>query len=361
MLRMFNRRQRSRRQRKLDKTDFSVQRNEIASTIRLFTFSPQGVESRECTPHDLDSLTSSPDKFFWIKVNGLGDEKMIRSIGRHFGLHRLIVDDVLDQGVRPKMEVYDKNVFMVMRMLGYLEDAKEVVAEQVSIVVGDNVIVTFQEREKNIWDDMAERAREGLGRVNIFGYAHLLFALLDAVVDQYFDTIGKLAEDIEELEEQTLVDNREETLVALYRLKREVMFLHKSLWPLREVIGRLVRENPRAQDEEVRFFMGNLQQDVLQVLEAVDSLREMLAEMLDVYMSRRDLQLNRIGQLLSIVATIFIPLTFITGYYGMNFGNMPLIHWKYGYATVVAFMVCLGLALFLYFRRKGWFNIDDDE
>ncbi len=356
---MFKKRQRAVKQKKIDRPDFAVHRDDFTSAIQLFTFTPQGATVRECAPHELESLQCSPDAFCWIKVNGLGDQEMVRSVGTHFGLHRLIVDDVLDQGLRPKMEVYDEHVFMVVRLLGYLEDAKEVVAEQASIIVGEHVIITFQERDKNIWDTLAERAMHGLGRVNIFGYKHLLFALLDAVMDQYFDTIGKLSEDIEDIEELTLTDNREEPLVAIYRLKREVMFLHKSLWPLREVIGRLSREYLASQDDDVRFFMGNLQQDVLQVLEAVDSLREMLGEMLEVYMSRRDLQLNRIGQILSIVATIFIPLTFITGFYGMNFENMPLIHWKYGYPLVVAFMVCVGIALFFYFRRKGWFTAQD--
>jgi len=309
----------------------------------------------------LCTLSHTREHYHWVKVRGTHDADFVQQMADCFSLHPLMVEDILEHGARPKLEMYDHQLFLVLRLLSYDEQRMRVTAEHVSIVADKHMLLTFQESENNVWDDLERRLVQGLGRIKTFGYDHLLFALLDAVVDEYFLVIGRLAEDIEELENSVLADKRAKVLTRLYRLKREVLFMHRSMWPLREAIGRLSREYLVHSSDDVRFLTANLQQDVLQVIEAVDTLREMLSEMLELYMGRKDLRMNEVGQMLTVVATIFIPLTFITGYFGMNFTNMPMIEWRYGYDVTMLSMLLITVGLYVYFKRKSWFRERDDD
>lgn len=271
------------------------------------------------------------------------------------------MEDILEQGTRPKMEIFGNQLFIVLHLLSYDATNARISAEQVSIVMDDAIIFTFQETQHNAWDDL--QTRKQLTNDGAQGNAseRLMFALLDVIVDEYFLVVGRLAEDIEELESDVLADNAQPVLNRIYTYKRDVLFMHRTLWPLREALGRLTRNYAAGSSDASRYLAANLQHDVLQVVEAVDSLREMLTGMLDLYMSRRDLRLNEVGQVLSVVATIFIPLTFITGFYGMNFDNMPLTHWRYGYPLVVVLMLAVAFWLYFIFKRKRWFSLKNQE
>ncbi len=336
---------------------------DFTPSVYVYTYKEHSISQTVCSIDNKVALDLEPGSIKWIKVNGVHDRNLITEIASHFYLHPLILEDILSLGERPKTELYEDQIFIVLRLLGYDEKNKRISVEQVSLILGHNFILTFQESDRNIWDTMAERHLAGTGRLKSFGMNQLIYALLDTIIDEYFVTIGRLTEDIEEVEERLFTKQDEQTLFAIYKLKREVLFLHKSLWPLREVVGRLLKDSLETHGDESRFYMGNIQQDVLQVIEAVDILREMLGEMLGVHMTRTDLRMGKVGQVLTLVATIFIPLTFITGFYGMNFENMPMIKWKYGYPVVVAVMIFISLVLFLFFRSKRWLapKIDNEN
>ncbi|WP_051261197.1 magnesium/cobalt transporter CorA [Desulfovibrio inopinatus] len=341
----------------------STVETDFIPSVCAYAYKTHEVSRIECDgDQNLPSLPQA-GTINWIKVNGVHDQALITKIANHFHLHPLIQEDIVTLGERPKTESFGDHVFIILRVLSYDEKAELIRAEQVSIILNHDFILTFQESSHNIWDTMVERHLAGTGRLKTFGMNQLIYALLDTIIDEYFVTIGRLTEDIEKIEEHLLGKQDEQTLFAIYKLKREVLFLHKSLWPLREVVGRLLKENLENRNEESYFFMGNIQQDVLQIIEAVDTLREMLGEMLGVYMTRTDLHMGQIGQVLTVVATIFIPLTFITGFYGMNFDNLPLIKWKYGYLLVVALMGSITIGLFLFFQGKRWLapKIENDD
>lgn len=361
MFRRFKRRLQEERIQDADAENWQGKQDTFLPSLKVVALEGEQYQEIPLELEDLDELNPDSGQYLWIKIKGTHDKDYVDQIASRFELHPLMVEDIVEHGARPKLEMYDHRLFLVLRLLTYDEEEMRVVAEHVSIVADKSMLLTFQEREHNVWDGLEKRLIHGLGRIKTFGYDHLLFALLDAVVDEYFLAIGRLAEDIEELENKVLADRRERILTRLYKLKREVLYMHRSMWPLREAIGRLSREYMVDSPDDVRFLTANLQQDVLQVIEAVDTLREMLSEMLELYMSRKDLRMNEVGQVLTVVATIFIPLTFITGFYGMNFVNMPMIEWRYGYDTVVLAMLILAVILFLYFRTKRWFNFRDDD
>lgn len=293
-------------------------------------------------------------KVNWVRVVGVHDEAFVRAVGNRFSLHPLLVEDVLSTGHRPVLEEYDTGLFVLLRQLGYDESAKRVLAEQVSLVAADGYVLTFQEREANVWDGLASKLGKGGCKLARRGREHLTHALIAAILDEYILTLGRLAEDIEELEQTILSGGGSETLTETYRLKREVLFLHRSLWPLREVLGRYLVDDSGAADPGVAFLWNDIRQDVYQVLDAVETLREMLSEMVGLSMTKAELRMNAVGQYLTLVATIFLPLNFLVGFFGMNFDNLPLKSETWGLYALIGFMGLTTLGMAVYFYRKHW-------
>jgi magnesium transporter len=290
----------------------------------------------------------------WVRVVGVHDADLVRSIGRRFCLHSLLLEDILDTGHRPVIEDYDEHIFILLRLLAYDANEKRVLAEQVSLAAGDGFVLTFQEREHNLWDDVALRLEKGGGKQARRGQPQLTHALIAAILDEYILTLGQLAEEIEGLEQTLLAGTGDDTLTRIYGLKREVLFLHRSLWPLREVLGRFVKDEAIASDPATAVLWNDIQQDVYQVLDAVETLREMLSEMVGLSMTKAELRMNAVGQYLTLVATIFLPLNFLVGFYGMNFDNLPFKQEEWG---VYALMGVMGLTvggMAVYFYRKHW-------
>jgi magnesium transporter len=297
-------------------------------------------------------------KINWVRVVGVHDEAFVRAVAKRFCLHPLLVDDVLATGHRPVLEDYDTLVFMLLRLLGYDEAQKRVLAEQVCLVSGDGFVLTFQEREANLWDEVAKRLEKGGGRLNKGGLEHLIHALVSTILDEYILTLGRLAEDIEELEQTILSGGNGETLTETYRLKREVLFLHRSLWPLREVLGRFVKGEAVNADVGASLLWSDIQQDIYQILDAVETLREMLSEMVGLSMTKAELRMNAVGQYLTLVATIFLPLNFLVGFYGMNFDNLPFKSSEWGVYALLGVMVTTITGMTVYFKRRQWLHAD---
>ena len=291
----------------------------------------------------------------WVNVDGLQDVGTVEKIGQGFGVHPLAIEDILNTETRAKFEPYDDHLFLVVKMLRWDETNQAVVAEQVSFVLGSNFVLTFQEQGGDVFDSVRERLRNNQGRLRRMGADYLVYRLLDAIVDNYFIILEKLDDRIEELEEELTEAPTTATLQHIHRLKREMIFLRRAVWPLREVAGGLARAESDLVGRETRLFLRDIYDHTVQVVETVETFRDLLAGMLDVYLSNVNNRMNAVMKVLTIIATIFIPLTFIAGVYGMNFHYMPELAWRWGYPLVVLGMLAIGAGMLVAFKRRGWF------
>ena len=290
----------------------------------------------------------------WINIDGLHDVKIIEEIGTHYDLHPLTLEDILHTGQRPKFEDLDSYLFAVLMMLRFDEENQMVLSEQVSLVLGSNFVISFQENIGDVFEQIRDRIRNAKGRIRKMGADYLMYALLDAVVDNYFGILEKLGEKIESLEEELVGDPSERTLQQIHSLKREMVFLRKSVWPLRELISGLERSESDLIEESTGVYLRDVYDHTIQVIDTVESFRDMVSGMLDIYLSSISNRMNAVMKVLTIIATIFIPLTFVAGIYGMNFEYMPELKWHWGYATVWLVMLVVAGVMILYFKRKKW-------
>lgn len=290
----------------------------------------------------------------WINVDGVHDSDIIGKMGEHFGVHPLILEDIMNTAQRPKMEDMGDYIFIVVRMISFEAKKKGVLSEQVSLIVGSNFVISFQEGEGDVFDPIRERIRSDKGRLRKMGPDYLAYALIDAIVDNYFLVLEKLGEQVEFLEEELVIDPGRKTIEVLHTLKREMIYLRKSVWPLREVISGVARSGSPLIKESTGIFLRDVYDHTIQVIDTIETYRDMLSGMLDIYLSSVSNRMNEIMKVLTIIATIFIPLTFIAGLYGMNFQYMPELRWRWGYFATLAWMAVVGVFMLIYFRRKKW-------
>lgn len=292
----------------------------------------------------------------WINCDGIHDLDLIQKIGTHFGLHPLTLEDIVDTEQRPKLEDFEDYLFIVLNTLYYDEKEDEVQTEQVSLILGPSFVISFQEREGDVFNPVRERLRSGKGRIRKMGADYLAYALIDTVVDNYFIILEQLGEKMESLEEELVTNPLPETLEAIHYLKRAMVSLRRSIWPLREVISRLEKEKGESAliQESTGIYLRDVYDHTIQVIDTIESSRDVLSGMLDIYLSTISNRMNQVMKVLTIIATIFIPLTFVAGIYGMNFQFMPELGWRWGYLVVLLTMVAIGLSMVVYFRRKKW-------
>jgi magnesium transporter len=293
-------------------------------------------------------------KVTWLNVDGVHQPEIIEQVGKHFGLHPLVLEDIANTGQRPKIEDYDDYIFLVLRMLRFDDKGSETKTEQVSIIIGSDFVISFQEKEGDVFDPIRERIRNNKGRVRKMGADYLAYALIDAIVDNYFMILEKLGEAIEEVENKLVINPKAETLQIIHDLKREMIFLHKSVWPLREVIDRLERSESPLINKSTCVYLRDVYDHTIQVMDSVETFRDMLSGMLDIYLSSVSNRMNEVMKVLTVIATIFIPLTFVAGVYGMNFKFMPELGQVWGYPAILILMFTVALVMVVYFRRKKW-------
>ncbi len=323
--------------------------------IRIIDYDETHLEEKEAKT--IEECLPFKDKptVTWVNIDGLHEVKIMEKIGKHFSLHPLVLEDILNTEQRPKIEDFDDYIFIVLKMLYCDEGDAEIRAEQVSIILGSNFVLSFQERAGDIFNPLRERIRNAKGRVRKMGADYLAYNLMDAIVDNYFMVLEKLGEQIERTEEELVTNPTPETLQTLHNLKREMIFLRKSVWPLREVVSRLERGESPLIKESTGIYLRDVYDHTIQVIDTVETFRDMLSGMLDIYLSSVSNRMNEVMKVLTIIATIFIPLTFVAGIYGMNFEYMPELkwHWVYPRAFWIAIAGIAGFMLF-YFRRKRW-------
>ena len=290
----------------------------------------------------------------WINIDGVDRVDVIEKLGKHFNLHPLALEDIVNTGQRPKMEDFLDYILLVLKMLYYDEKEGEFKAEQISLILGPNWVISFQENEGDVFDPIRERIRSDKGRIRKMGADYLVYVLMDAIVDNYFIILEKIGENIEEIEDNLVTNPAPETLQALHNLKRQMIFLRKSVWPLREVISRLERWESQLVNKSTDIYLRDLYDHTIQVIDAIETFRDMLSGMLDIYLSSVSNRMNEVMKVLTIIATIFIPLTLVAGLYGMNFKFMPELEWPWGYPFVLLVMFAIGILMVIYFRKKKW-------
>jgi magnesium transporter len=290
----------------------------------------------------------------WINIDGIHQVDIIEKIGRNFDLHPLIQEDIVNTEQRPKIEDFGNYIYIVLKMVYHDENDGDIKIEQVSLILGENFVISFQEKEGDIFNHVRERIRNGKGRIRNMKADYLAYSLLDAVVDNYFFILEKSGEKIEELEDKVVSQPKPETLQEIHKLKRGMIFLRRSVWPLREVISNLERGESALIQESTRIYLRDVYDHTIQVIDSVETFRDMLSGMHDTYLSSISNRMNEIMKVLTIIATIFIPLTFVAGIYGMNFKFMPELDWRWGYFAVWLIMVAVAVLMIFYFKKKKW-------
>jgi magnesium transporter len=293
----------------------------------------------------------------WLNVDGLGDARVLTAIGEIFGLHRLALEDVLNLHQRPKVEEYGDLLFVVAQMV---ERGDHLHGEQLSLFLGRRFVLTFQEREGDAFDPIRERIRQGKGRIRHAGPDYLAYALLDAVVDGTFPLLEAYGEELERLEDEILLRASRSSIPRIHTVRRDLLWIRRAVWPLREAVASLAREGGALVSEETRVYLRDVHDHAVQVLDLVEVDRELVSGLMEVYLTSVSNHMNEVMKVLTVIATIFIPLTFVVGVYGMNFDrdaspwNMPELGWRFGYPACLLVMGALAGGLVLYFHRKGW-------
>lgn len=288
----------------------------------------------------------------WLNVDGLHDIPSISSLGSLFGLHGLLLEDVLNTAHRPKIEEYDKHLFMTLKMVGLSEDGTSVVTEQVSLVLGSNWLISFQEKKGDLFDSIRKRLRENTGPLRSNGADFLFYRIADVIVDNYFWVVDSFASRVEELEEKILNDFDKEYIKEIQRLKKDINSLKRVVMPLRESLFILSQDMGAFFNKNIYHYFHDILEHLMHINETIESQRESVASLMDLYLSEQSNKMNQVMQVLTVIATIFIPLTFIAGIYGMNFRNMPELEWSFGYPLVWAVMISLVVFMVYFFKRK---------
>ena len=291
----------------------------------------------------------------WINVDGLHKEKVLEQLGECYGLHPLILEDILNTEQRPKTEDFREYLYIVLKMIYHDAKSGVINTEQISLILGRNFVISFQEGlEGDIFNSVRGHLKNSMSRIRKMGTDYLVYSLLDAVVDNYFVILEKLGENIESIEDELVTNPRPSTLQTIHSLKRDLIFLRKSVWPLREVVNSLIRGESPLINSATLLYLRDVYDHTIQVIDTLETFRDMVSGMLDIYLSSVSNRLNAVMKVLTIIATIFMPLTFIAGVYGMNFKYMPELEWHWGYPAIMVLMLVISLLMLWFFRKKKW-------
>jgi magnesium transporter len=323
--------------------------------ITVFDFEESRLEEKELASVEECFPYRDTPRVSWINIDGLQDAQNLEKLGAHFGLHPLVLEDIVTTHQRPKVEDHQDYLYIVIKMLEYPEGAARVSADQISIILGRNFVLSFQEREGDVWDPVRERIRKGAGRIRKAGSDYLAYRLIDAIVDHYFVVLEKIGDEIESLTEEISENPSRDALRRIHDLKGETIFLRKHIWPTREVAGSLERAESKLIKKSTIVYLRDVYDHSIQLIEAMESYRDLVSGMQELYLSTVSNRLNAVMKILTVFAAIFAPLTFLAGIYGMNFKYFPELGWKFGYPLFWIISVTLTLTMIGVFRRKGWF------
>lgn len=290
----------------------------------------------------------------WINIEGVHQADVIEKIGKYFEIHPLVLEDIMNTEQRPKVQNFENYMFIVLKSLYLGEKCRGIAFGQISLIFGENFVLSLHERGSDIFNPIIERIRKMKNRTTKMGADHLAYSLIDAIVDKYFIILEELGEKIEVLEEELITGPTPNTMKSVHNLREELLFLHKPIWPLREMITNMQGEETPLISDSTRLYLRDVHDHIVRVIDTMETFRDTTSGMLDVYLSSVSNKTNEIMKILTIVTTIFIPLSFIAGVYGMNFLNMPELRWELGYPLVLLSMAISGAVMLVYFKRKKW-------
>ena len=290
----------------------------------------------------------------WVHISGIHIVDAVEKICTKFKIHPLVIEDIVNRDQRPKLEENKDYVYIVLKMINYFENRKEIEYEQLSIVVGNKYIISFQENDNTTFQQIRDRIKKVDGKIRTKGVDYLAYALIDYVVDHYYIALEYLGEKIELLEDELMLDPGPNVLKEIHTLKTEMLFVRKAIWPLREIINALARGDSVLFHHDTLIYLRDVYDHIIQVIDTIEMYRDMVTAMFDIYISSVSYKLNEVMKILTIIATIFIPLTFIVGLYGMNFKYMPELEWVWGYPAVLILMAIMTAFMIMYFKRKKW-------
>lgn len=324
------------------------------TSAEVMDYTADTFEERKLTTIDESKAYGKSKTVSWINVIGLQDTDAIASIGKDFGLHSLLLEDIVNASQRPKMEEYDNCLYITVRLFYFHAKTATLESEQVSLVLGKGFVLSFQEDARDVFDPIRDAIRKGKAKLRTESADFLLYRLLDVLVDSYFEVLEELGDAIDVVEEELLVRTNPTHLNRIHRLRRDIITMRKYVWPLREVIAGLERSKTPLIAETTEVYLRDVYDHIVQVIDTVETYRDVLGTMVDQYLSVTSNRMNEIMKVLTVIATIFMPLTFVVGVYGMNFHYMPELTWPYGYPMIWGLCIAAGLGMMLYFKRKGW-------
>lgn len=313
---------------------------------RKLNISPQ--DCRSCLENNLVS---------WADIQGLGSESILRDVGQLFQLHNLILEDVVNVPQRPKIEEYKEQLLIILHSIKPNDNKMGFTSEQISLVLGKNYLLTFQEDNIDDFAKLRDRIKNNQGKVRQLGADYLAYLILDTLIDNYFPVLEDYGERIELLEDLIVEDPSQENLKEIYSIRRELLALRRSIWPLRNLFNQLTREDNQFISSEVNIYFRDCYDHTIQILDILETYRELASSLMDVLMSSMSNKMNEVVTLLTIISTIFIPLTFIAGVYGMNFEFMPELKWRWGYFLSLLLMLIIAISMLFFFWQRGWFKL----
>ncbi|WP_207692401.1 magnesium/cobalt transporter CorA [Desulfonema limicola] len=299
-------------------------------------------------------LLKQDNSILWIHIKGLHNPDIINSIGQSFSIHNLVLEDILNTAQRPKIEEYDECLFVVLKSFRTDKDSDKILTEQISIIMGENFVISFQESSDEIFNQVRKRLENKTGRIRKMKSDYLAYALMDTVIDHYFSVIESLENQVETIEDTLIKDPSVQALENIYYLKQEVLFMRKAVKPVRDMIYKLERMESGFINDTTRIFIRDLYDHSIQTTDSLETLREITSSLLDLYHTSVSSRMNEVMKVLTIISTIFIPLSFIAGVYGMNFKYMPELEFKWGYLIVWILIVSTSLSMLTFFRKRKW-------
>lgn len=307
-------------------------------------------------PEHLDEHSYKPgeDGVFWMNVAGIHHMETIEKVGKCFGIHPLTLEDIVNTEQRPKTEEYEDYLFVVLKAFDAADSSLEPAMGQISFVLKPGVMISFEEKDGAIFDPLKDRILAGKGRIRKEGSDYLAYCLIDATVDHYFNVLERFGEGIELLQEELTANPTRTTLQRIHRMKRQMILFRRAVWPLRESVGSLLRGESAVFHKSTLIYLRDIYDHLIHVIDSIEIYREMLAGMMDLYLSSISNRMNEVMKVLTVIATIFMPLTFIAGVYGMNFKVMPELDWPLGYPAVLLLMAIVAGSMLFYFRKKKW-------
>ena len=321
--------------------------------ITLINYSPDYFEKRELSINECPEI-NNPDSNTWINIEGITDNGTLGNLLKCFQLHPLVIEDIFNTNQRPKIEDYVDYIYLVMKNIYLIEKKDKLHSEQISIIIGKNFIITFLEKDGIFLKNIYEKLENEKSRLRKSGIDFLAYSLIDNFVDNYFDIIENIGEKIEYLEEKLVKNPSQALLQKIHAIKKDMIFIRKTVWPLREVINLLERGEIGSISDNTRIYLRDVYDHIIQIVDIIETYRDIVSGMIDIYLSSISNRLNEVMKVLTIISTIFIPLTFITGIYGMNFRFMPEIDYKFGYFIVIGVCLIVVIVMLLYFKRKKW-------